>query len=108
MEPRSPTLASNGVGLLFPRGVAHTQATKHGAQLRTGENPRTGSLMRAFHEQEFHESSADFVADWCSKRSGYWLPELLPNHIITGYGDYGLVHAEVIDEPTLIGAGRER
>ena len=62
--------------------------------------------MRAFHEQECHESSAEFIADWCSKRSGYWLPELLQNHVLTGYGDYELVHAEVIGEPKLIGAGR--
>ena len=64
------------------------------------------ALKRAFHEQEFHESSAKFIADWCSKRSGYWLPELLQNHIIRGDGGYELVHVEVIGEPQLLGAGR--
>ena len=64
------------------------------------------SLMRAFHEQAPHESSAKFIADWCSKSSNYWLPELLQNHIITGYGDHELVHVEVIDEPELLGAGQ--
>ena len=64
------------------------------------------SLMRAFHEQECHESSAEFIADWCSKRSGYWLPELLQNHILTGYGGYELVHVEVIDEPELLAEGK--
>ena len=64
------------------------------------------SLTRAFHEQECHESSAEFIADWCSQRSGYWLPELLQNHILTGYGGYELIHVEVIGEPKLIGAGR--
>ena len=64
------------------------------------------SLMRAFHEQECHESSAEFIADWCSKRSGHWLPELLQNHILTGYGGYELVHVEVMGEPKLIGEGK--
>ncbi len=65
-----------------------------------------GSLTRAFHEQEPNESRADFIAEWCSKHSAYWLPELLQKHIITGYGDYRLVHVEVIGEPKLIGAGK--
>ena len=64
------------------------------------------SLMRAFHEQECHESNAEFIADWCSKRSGYWLPELLQDHILTGYGGYELVHVEVIDEPELLAEGK--
>ena len=64
------------------------------------------ALIRAFHEQQPHESSAQFIADWCSKRSGYWLPELLQDHIITGHGGNELVHVEVIGEPQLLGAGR--
>ena len=64
------------------------------------------SLTRAFHEQAPHESNAQFIADWCANCSGYWLPELLQNHIITGHGGYGLVHVEVIGEPQLLGAGK--
>ena len=53
--------------------------------------------------QEFHAGVS--IADWCAERSGYWLPELLLDHILTGYGGYELVHVEVIDEPELLGEG---
>ena len=66
-------------------------------------------LTQAFLNQETHESTVDFIADWCSKHSGYWLPELLKDHIVTGYGDYGPVHVDVIGEPRFgRGRGRER
>ena len=54
--------------------------------------------------QEFRAGVS--IADWCAERSGYWLPELLLDHILTGYGGYELVHVEVIDEPELLAEGK--